>query len=103
MLFIICGGTAQPQELDKKYTKDKFLALRAMLAMQIVFGHTFPNNAYGNLLLDKLLFPFNNTGFLCTSLFFFLSGYGVYESAKIREDYFDNFFGKKIITILIPY
>lgn len=104
MLFIICvGGTAQPEELDKKYTKDKFLALRAILAMQIVFGHTFPNNAYGNLLMDKLLLPFNNTGFLCTSLFFFLSGYGVYESAKIRKDYFDHFFGKKVITILIPY
>lgn len=97
------GDTAQPVEPDKKYTKDKFLALRAILAMQIVFGHTFPNNAYGNFLLDKLLLPFNNTGFLCTSLFFCLSGYGVYESAKKRKDYFDNFFCKKIITILIPY
>lgn len=38
--------------------------------MQVVFGHTFPDNAYGITMLDKLLLPFNNTGFLCTSMFF---------------------------------
>ena len=97
------GGTEQPRELEKKYTRDKFVTLRALLAMQIVFGHTFPDNAYGIAILDKLLLPFNNTGFLCTSLFFFLSGYGVYESAKERDGYFDYFFIKKIVTILVPY
>lgn len=103
LTLIAWGGIEQPVELDKKYTKDKFLALRALLAMQVVFGHTFPNNAYKISILDKLLLPFNNTGFLCVSLFFFLSGYGVYESSKKREDYFEHFFSKKIITILIPY
>ena len=97
------GGTEQPRELEEKYTRDKFVTLRALLAIQIVFGHTFPDNAYGIAILDKLLLPFNNTGFLCTSLFFFLSGYGVYESAKERDDYFDHFFIKKIVTILVPY
>ena len=104
LLFIICGGgTEQPKELEKKYTREKFVTLRALLAMQIVFGHTFPDNAYGIIILDKLLLPFNNTGFLCTALFFFLSGFGVYESAKGRDDYFDHFFNKKMVTILVPY
>lgn len=53
--------------------------------------------------MDKLLLPFNNTGFLCTSMFFFLSGYSVYESAKKKDNYFNHFFSKKIITILVPY
>lgn len=71
--------------------------------MQVVFGHTFPDNAYGITILDKLLLLFNNTGFLCVSMFFFLSGYGVYESAKRKDNYFNHFFSKKIITILVPY
>ena len=108
ILLIICilcvgGGTKQPTDIEKKYAKDKFLTLRALLAMQVVFGHTFPDNAYGITILDKLLLPFNNTGFLCTSMFFFLSGYGVYESKKRNDDYFNHFLGKKFITILFPY
>lgn len=107
ILLIICilcvGGTEQPIDIEKKYTKDKFLTLRALLAMQVVYGHTFPDNAYGIPILDKLLLPFNNTGFLCTSMFFFLSGYGVYESGKRNDAYFNHFLSKKIITIFLPY
>lgn len=97
------GGTEQPDEINQKYTKDKFVTFRALLAIQIVFGHTFPDNAYGITVLDKILLPFNNTGFLCTALFFFLSGYGVYESAKKRGGYFEHYISKKVITILVPY
>lgn len=103
IMLLAMGWVKQPEQIEEKYTKDKFLSLRAVLAMLIVFGHTFPDNAYGIEALDKVLLLFNNMGFLCTSMFFFLSGYGVYESAKNRPDYFNHFFRKKIIKILVPY
>lgn len=57
VLFVIFiwGGVEQPEEIDKKYTKDKFVSLRAILAMLVVFGHTFLDDAYGIAVLDKLL------------------------------------------------
>ena len=101
--LIICVGVEQPLEIEAKYTQDKFVPLRAVLAMLIVFGHTWPNNTYGNEIIDHFLAPFNNTGYLDTGIFFFLSGLGTYESAKKRGNYFDHFFKNKVLKIFVPY
>lgn len=103
--LIICvwGGVEQPLEIEAKYTQDKFVSLRAVLAMLIVFGHTWPNYTYGNEIIDHFLAPFNNTGYLDTGIFFFLSGLGTYESAKKRGNYFDYFFKNKVLKIFVPY
>lgn len=89
----------QPSEIEEEYTQDKFVSLRAVLAMLIVFGHTWPNNTYGNEIIDHFLAPFNNTGYLDTGIFFFLSGLGTYESAKKRGNYFDHFFKNKVLKL----
>lgn len=97
------GGVTQPSEIETKYTQDKFVPLRAVLAMLIVFGHTWPNYTYGNEIIDHFLAPFNNTGYLDTGMFFFLSGLGTYESAKKGRNYFNHFFKNKILKIFVPY
>lgn len=101
--IIILGRGYQPLTTEERYTQDKFVSLRAILAMLIVFGHTWPSNTYDNTVIDHILAIFNNTGYLDTAIFFFLSGLGTYESAKKNENYFVGFVQNKIVKILVPY
>lgn len=103
IIFLICGLKKQPQDIEQKYTSDKFLSLRGILAMQVVFGHTWPDGVYNNQVIDRFLAPFNNTGYLCVAVFFFLSGFGTYESSKKRNNYFEHFIKNKVIKIFFPY
>lgn len=101
--LIVMSVKSQPSEAELKYTNDKFISLRAVLAVMVVFGHTWSDNTYNNVIIDHVAAPFNNTGYLDVAMFFFLSGFGTYESAKKKKDYFEHFFRKKLIKIFIPY
>ena len=41
-------------------------------------------------------------GYLFVAVFFFCSGYGMYVACKSKENFFQGFFLKRVVTILIP-
>lgn len=46
---------------------------------------------------------FVNIGYLFVGAFLFISGYGLYKSLKAKQDYFQNYFSRRILPLLIAY
>ena len=47
--------------------------------------------------------PFLGIGYLMVAIFFFCSGYGLYKSCQNKENYFDDFFFKRLIPIVLVF
>ena len=72
--------------------------LKGFLALGIVFHHLSQWVTTGE--------EFSNFGYMGTyivSVFFFLSGYGLYVQNDRKEDYLDNFLSKRLSKILTPF
>ena len=72
--------------------------LKGFLALGIVFHHLSQWVTTGT--------EFSNFGYMGTyivSVFFFLSGYGLYVQNERKENYLDNFLVKRLFKILIPF
>lgn len=86
-----------------KYSIENWLSfnktnlLKILMAYGIVFHHLSFN--LDNILILK---PFNYIGFLFSGVFFFLSGYGLYESKKKKKAYFKNYF-RRVLKVFIPF
>ena len=86
-------GTYNENYLSLKNTN----ALRGMCALIVAMQHTC---AYQH---DEWTAPFLYIGFLCTSIFFFLSGYGLMYGVDNKRRYLKNFLKKRLLTVLLPY
>ena len=72
--------------------------LKGFLALGIVFHHLSQWVTTGT--------EFSNFGYMGTyivSVFFFLSGYGLYVQNEKKENYLDNFLVKRLSKILLPF
>lgn len=72
--------------------------LKGFLALGIVFHHLSQWVTTGT--------EFSNFGYMGTyivSVFFFLSGYGLYVQNEKKENYLDNFLVKRLSKILTPF
>ena len=101
--FIILFSKKQDKPFEEQFNKEGFVPIRGLLATLIVFTHAWKNGIYNNVLIDSFVGLFSRAGYLVVSVFFFLSGFGVYESAKKRDRYFDGFLKKESIKIMFPY
>jgi len=100
VLLVIFAGTkiAPRGTFNEDYLSIKNTnALRGMCALIVAMQHTC---AYQH---DKWTAPFLYIGFLCTSIFFFLSGYGLMYGTENKRRYLQNFLKKRLLTVLIPY
>lgn len=100
ILFIIFFGTRiEPKgTYNENYLSlENTNALRGMCALIVAMQHTC---AYQH---DEWTAPFLYIGFLCTSIFFFLSGYGLMHSTVNKRRYLKSFPKKRLLTVLIPY
>ncbi|MCR5010849.1 MAG: acyltransferase family protein [Lachnospiraceae bacterium] len=84
---------------------EDFLSLRiskmllGFFAVLIVFHHLVQQSGSNDAGLLYILEDFG-VGFV--GVFFFFSGYGLYESFKKKDDYLNNFFKKRYPAVLIP-
>lgn len=73
-------------------------ALRGILSIVIVFHHLGQKN------MGLVVLPlFAKIGYLATSVFFFLSGYGLMTQYIHRENYSRCFLRKRFPTVFVPY
>ena len=65
--------------------KDNCINLRGVMAICIILCHVLLEIPSEDLGLSKVFF---HCGYLCVSVFFFLSGYGLYVSQQKCGDYY---------------
>lgn len=79
-------------------SKDTTVAEKGLAAVIIVFHHISQA-----IELPKYFVIMNYVGFIMVAIFFFISGYGLSYGLENKEGYLNNFFKKRILSILIPY
>ena len=89
-------GTGWNEEFLSLHTSKMLLGFFAVL---IVFHHLVQQSGSNDAGLLYILEDFG-VGFV--GVFFFFSGYGLYESFKKKDDYLKSFFTKRYPAVLIP-
>ena len=79
------------------FSHGKMKPLKALLILDIVFGHLMYYVDY------PVFHLFHELGASCVAVFFFVSGYGLYKSWKRkRNQYLDDFFSSRVLRVLVP-
>ena len=89
----IIGGGGQP--FNKTFSDN----LKGYLSLMIICNH-LAASIKNPIILEPM---FRNIGFICVSIFFFISGWGTMYGYLKKEDYLNGFVSRKITKILIPY
>ena len=100
-MFVICIYNIKvlPEFNEAYFSKEQCDALKAICALIVVLHH-ISHEIITNSVLDR----FSDVGYLATSVFFFMSAYGITIQFKVKgEKYLDSFVKKRIICIVIPY
>ena len=71
---------------------------KGMAAILIVFHHISQN-----IEINKYCMIMRYIGFIMVAVFFFCSGYGLAYGVEKKSNYLQNFFRKRILSVLIPY
>ena len=80
------------------FDKSKTTLMKAVLPFIIIIHHL------SNHFLDTAwIHPFYYAGISVVILFFFISGYGIIASYLKNPHYFDGFFKKRFLKVLLPY
>ena len=103
ILFIIMCliGTRKNSgtSISEPLSPQNVCALRGIMAIEIVLGHT-----YGARNGTELLYLNDRIGIWPVGVFLFLSGYGLMYSLHHKKDYLKDFFKKRIIKrVFFPY
>lgn len=109
ILFVILGLLALPGLRFTSFNKDYISiestnAVKGLFAIIILFSHmngyiVLQDNIYDNAFVSIL----RHLGQLMVAPYLFFSGYGILESAKKKEKYFDSFPRKRILKTLIHF
>lgn len=84
------------------YSQTKFMQASACLGI-IIHHLTQRYTSYASPDIHNPITIFNSLGILFTSVFFFVSGYGLVYSIVNKPDYLASFFEKRILRIVIPF
>ena len=78
-------------------------AMQVFAALMVILHHMVQRiTNYGAI--DKgPVTAWNSFGTLCTSVFFFFSGFGLFKSYKTKENYLEGMLRKRLPKILIPF
>ena len=86
-----CNDTNWFMSID--YTK----ALKGIMCIIVILVHI--PKAYSNKIQDMI----GSFGYICVTIFFLFSAYGLMYSLKNKKDYLKTFWKKRILILIIPY
>lgn len=92
--------------LELGWNKKQSKAIQGICAVGIIFHHMAQKTCASWIPQEYVthgLEPFLNLGFLFVGVFFFCSGYGLYQSIKSNPDYLKGFIGKHFRPIVLLY
>ncbi|MBR1906183.1 MAG: acyltransferase [Clostridiales bacterium] len=84
---------------EEPLSLDKSKAIQGFAAVAIIVHHLAQELAQDAGAIGF----FTELGVLFVGIFFFFSGYGLYTSLKMKENYLKGFLKKRLVTILIPF
>lgn len=94
----------------KQQWNEEFLSLSQTKALQgfcaiCIMLHHIAQKTCAEWLKPEFIIPglepFVPIGYLLVGIFLFCSGYGLYKSYKTKQDYLEDFFGKRILPLLL--
>ena len=95
---------------ENAFSLEAMTSLKGVMALFVLFHHMAQQsifqissnyNAEKNFATVVPFFEF--IGFLFVAVFFFCSGYGLYRSLSIKENYLKGFLKKRVLPIIISY
>ncbi len=96
---LLGGGNAlvhsKPQD-NQFFTKDYTTVLKGLCCLIVIYVHVKP--PFDNALQDAI----GSFGYVCVTIFFLISAYGMMLSAERKEDYLHNFWRNRLVSLLIP-
>ncbi|MDO5440083.1 MAG: acyltransferase [Erysipelotrichaceae bacterium] len=106
-LLFIGSKPCQKKEYNEGYlNKQQTDIIKGFCAIGIILHHLAQKTAAPWLSSQYIIHGldfFVNIGYLFVGTFLFISGYGLYKSYKSNEHYFDNYFSRRILPIIIAY
>ena len=94
---IIGGGKSKPQDhADELFSKDYTTVLKGICCIVVVMVHI--REGYQNPLQDAI----GSFAFVCVTLFFMVSAYGMQQSVERKVDYLRHFWRNRLLALLIP-
>lgn len=107
ILPFIGSKFSKSKQWNEEYlSKSQTKIIKGFCAIGIVLHHMAQETAApwlnSKYIIHGLDF-FVNIGYLFVGTFLFISGYGLYKSFKEKENYFDNYFSRRILPLLIAY
>ena len=92
-------GEWQQDSLSLSHSKD----LLGFFALMIVVHHVIQALIQNRGANVGIMVIYENMGVCFVGGFFFFSGYGLIKSLYSKKDYFEHFFKKRILKILVPF
>lgn len=94
----LCSFQIKKVDLNSVAVKlDETACIKGICAVVIVLDHMGLQ-----LSTPIVLKPFTMVGYLCVSIFFFFSGYGLWGGVSNKKGYLNNFLQKKMVKLLCP-
>ncbi len=98
LIIFFCAKISPKGTYNDDYLSlENTTSLRGMCALLVTMQHI---SAYDH---DEWTAGFMYIGFLSTSIFFFLSGYGLMYGTVNKKRYLRNFLKNRLISLLVPY
>lgn len=98
LLSVLLGliGCRKTDSTDDLFSKDYTTILKGICCIVVVMVHV--HSEYGNVLQDAI----GSFGYVCVTLFFMISAYGMQLSAENKPDYLKHFWRNRLLALLIP-
>ena len=95
--FIAVYGLAYTKDTNHFFNKDYTTVLKGLCCIIVILVH-IPHE-HGNTVQNAA----GSFGYICVTLFFIFSAYGLTWSVKHKEGYLNKFFRKRVLTLLTPF
>lgn len=95
--FIAVYGLAYTKDTKHFFNKDYTTVLKGLCCIIVILVH-IPYE-HGNAVQNAA----GSFGYICVTLFFMFSAYGLTWSVKHKEGYLNNFFRKRVLALLTPF
>ena len=95
--FIAVYGLAYTKDTNHFFNKDYTTVLKGLCCIIVILVHI--PYVHGNAVQNAA----GSFGYICVTLFFMFSAYGLTWSVKNKEGYLNNFFSKRVLALLTPY
>ena len=106
LLLFGCKFSVKSKWNEEFLSREQTKNILGFFAVCIIFHHASQKTCapwIPEKYVQSGLEPFVGAGYLFVAFFMFCSGFGLAKSAASKEDYFNSYFSRRILPLLIPF